>query len=334
MHLLPSFQQKLLTLTKSEKIAKSDLIQGVWGGYGQLLRIRFVGGTVNSLVLKVINTPKPSEHPKGWNTDKGHQRKLLSYQIESYWYQHITSQHHHNDCYLPHCLLIEKSETQQILVLEDLTDSGFPIVKNSCSLNEAKVCITWLAQFHAKHLGTAITATGLWSTGSYWHLATRPDELEKLTDIPLKEAATRLDQILCECPIQTIIHGDAKLANFCFSADSQQVAAVDFQYVGKGCGMKDIILFISSAVKPNDCAQQAPILLDHYFDELRLALIPTKYDSTQIEALWRPLYSIAWADFQRFVKGWSPDHWKINRYTEALTAQALREIDDFISPAT
>ena len=28
------------------------------------------------------------------------------------------------------------------------------------------------------------------------------------------------------------------------------------------------------------------------------------------------IYALAWADFQRFVKGWSPEHWKINEYTE------------------
>ncbi|EQM44960.1 hypothetical protein D042_4748 [Vibrio parahaemolyticus NIHCB0757] len=46
-------------------------------------------------------------------------------------------------------------------------------------------------------------------------------------------------------------------------------------------------------------------------------------DPDEVEHEWRPLFAVAWADFQRFVKGWSPDHWKINPYTEALTRRAL-----------
>lgn len=228
--------------------------------------------------------------------------------------------------------MVEKNDLQHCLVLQDLSECGFPVVKQSCSLIEAKKCITWLAQFHVLHLDQA--ADGLWPIGSYWHLATRPDELQNLQDMALKNAAPQLDKILTECPFQTLIHGDAKLANFCFSESGDDVAAVDFQYVGKGCGMKDLILFISSAVKPEHCAQQAPILVEHYFNVLKKATLETNVDGEELEAAWRPLYGIAWADFQRFVKGWSPNHWKINAYTESLSAAALREIDALINRAT
>ncbi|MEH6453948.1 MAG: choline kinase, partial [Psychromonas sp.] len=44
---------------------------------------------------------------------------------------------------------------------------------------------------------------------------------------------------------------------------------------------------------------------------------------------WRPLYAIAWADFQRFIKGWSPQHWKITPYTEQLKQQALDSLINY-----
>lgn len=329
---ISEYQKKsLLTLTNSESITEIELIQGVWGGYGQLLRIKLAGGNFKSVVLKLINLPKPEQHPKGWNSTLSHQRKLFSYQVESYWYQHYAPLLHSTPCTLPRCFMVEKDEFQHCLVLQDLSECGFPVVKQSCSLIEAQKCITWLAQFHVLHLNHV--ADGLWAVGSYWHLATRPDELQNLQDSALKKAAPQLDKILTECPFQTLIHGDAKLANFCFSESGENVAAVDFQYVGKGCGMKDLILFISSAVKPEDCALQAPILVDHYFRALKKATLKTAFDGKKLEDAWRPLYCIAWADFQRFIKGWSPGHWKINTYTESLTTTALTKIDALISSA-
>lgn len=324
--------KKLLNLTNSISITNISLIQGVWGGYGQLLRISLAGGVINSVVLKQVNRPKPKQHPKGWNSNRSHQRKLASYKVESYWYQYYGNFHQHQHCYVPHCIFSEKTAEQQLLILEDLAVAGFPIVKESCSITEAKVCVSWLARFHILHLNRK--PKGLWPTGSYWHLATRPDELESLQDNQLKEAATKIDQILSMCPFQTLIHGDAKLANFCFSEDGRHVAAVDFQYVGAGCGIKDLILFISSAIHPLKCNKQAPILVDYYFKELKILALQANIDAEKLEAAWRPLYAIAWADFQRFIKGWSPGHWKINAYSESLTQQALGEVDALFSQAT
>ena len=43
-----------------------------------------------------------------------------------------------------------------------------------------------------------------------------------------------------------LAHGDAKVANFCFTNDQHAVAAVDFQYVGGGIGTQDVIYFLGS----------------------------------------------------------------------------------------
>lgn len=327
MPITSHLKSDLLTITNSKSITNIQLIQGVWGGYGQLLRVSFFGGSVSSVVVKLVNKPQPSTHPKGWNTNLSHQRKLFSYQVESNWYTQYGHLHHHLACYIPRCLLVGKNDTQQWLILEDLCASGFPIIKKNCSLAEAKTCISWLAQFHVLHLQRK--PQGLWITGSYWHLETRPDELENLQDTHLKATAYKLDNILSSSPFQTLIHGDAKLTNFCFSEACDKVAAVDFQYIGQGCGMKDLVLFISSAVTPALCELHAPLLVDHYFSVLTEATITTPFDGEQLESSWRPLYGIAWADFHRFIKGWSPEHWKINNYTESLTQQALTGLDTF-----
>jgi hypothetical protein len=70
-------------------------------------------------------------------------------------------------------------------------------------------------------------------------------------------------------------------------------------------------------------------VLDTYFSALTNALnhYQPQLDSEAVEQEWRPLFAVAWADFQRFVKGWSPGHWKINPYTESLTKRALDYLD-------
>jgi thiamine kinase-like enzyme len=141
----------------------------------------------------------------------------------------------------------------------------------------------------------------------------------------LKEAASLLDKTLSDAPFQTIVHGDAKLANFCFSADGKKVAAVDFQYVGGGCGMKDVAYFIGSCLDEHECERLEQILLDAYFDALQKALAnqrPT-VDAKAVEAIWRPLYAVAWTDFYRFLEGWSPGHWKIHSYSERLANEVV-----------
>jgi len=166
---------------------------------------------------------------------------------------------------------------------------------------------------------------GLWPTGTYWHLATRPDEFEALDDGPLKSAASIIDHRLTASPFQTFVHGDAKLANFCFSADGRKAAAVDFQYVGGGCGMKDVAYFISSCLDEEDSERMEAELLDRYFDLLRTALVSVgkSLDFDALETDWRALYPVAWTDFYRFLQGWSPGHWKLHRYSERLAREVL-----------
>ena len=88
--------------------------------------------------------------------------------------------------------------------------------------------------------------------------------------------------------------------------------------------MKDVAYFIGSCCEESEIEQRSGELLGIYFAELCDAVTERhpQVDVAALEADWRSLYACAWADFHRFLKGWSPDHWKINSYSERL----LREV--------
>lgn len=303
-------------------LRSKHVLQELWGGYGELVRL-YVDDT--SMIIKHVRLPKPERHPRGWNSDRSHQRKLKSYQVELAFYQHY-AKHYKGSCPVPQPLEVKIQTDDMLLVMQDLQSLGYSVVATTATSNQLNASLAWLAQFHAQSMG--MNAEPLWSTGTYWHLATRPDELNALADRRLKEAARLIDEVLTQAPYQTLVHGDAKLANFCFTPDGRQAAAVDFQYVGRGCGMKDVALFMSSAVLPEQCAEMETWVLDCYFGHLSAAIKQHQpnLDPQSVERAWRPLFALAWADFQRFVKGWSPEHWKINPYTEKLTEKALNDL--------
>jgi len=131
------------------------------------------------------------------------------------------------------------------------------------------------------------------------------------------------------------VHGDAKLENFCFSDNTQapnmtRVAAVDFQYTGGGCGVKDVAYFLSSCLSEARLQREAASLLDFYFARLCSALQNLKphLDPSLVEAEWRKLFPLAWADFVRFMLGWAGEHYSLQGYSQQLTEQALDHIRD------
>ena len=311
------FRSVIKRATGATSITRHEEIQELWSGYGQIMRIGLEGSDINSVVVKHVQTPKSDYHPRGWNTDIGHQRKLKSYEVETNWYENYSK---HSNARLPECLAVDHHEDEVLIILEDLDTAGYPHRKRSVNWSEIDSWLHWLAQFHASFLGAS--PSGLWETGTYWHLETRPQELEELNDQALKEAAPLIDKKLNDCTYKTLVHGDAKLANFCFGPDGD-VAAVDFQYVGGGCGMKDVAYFIGSCLNERESEQYESNILNTYFHYLQAELdAPNK----ALEEEWRSLYRVAWADFHRFLKGWSPGHWKINSYSERITQQVIHSL--------
>jgi hypothetical protein len=288
--------------TGASDIELIEVIQELWSGYGTIRRYRLSVADRERVVVKHVHVAEQGDHPRGWNTNWSHLRKLRSYEVESAWYANW-SDRCDEGCRIPQCLALETRGEETLMVLEDLDEAGFSVRRQSVGEQEILACLRWLANFHATFIGCK--PEGLWGQGTYWHLDTRPDELEALADLPLKQAAKAIDRLLRESCYQTFVHGDAKLANFCFFESGEQVAAVDFQYVGGG--------------------RQEACLLDSYFTALKQALARRQpsVDAKAVEKEWRTLFPLAWTDFHRFLKGWSPGHWKLNAYSERLAHDVI-----------
>ncbi len=314
-------QTLIIDSTGARRIADVEIIQQLWSGYGHIYRVYLQGGKHHSIVVKHIKPPVIESHPRGWASDVAYQRKLKSYRVEQAWYRHWSQR-----CSAPlaRSLASHRQDTQIWLILEDLDASGYSERHDTLSLDQCRIVLRWLAQLHADFLHTE--CDDLWDTGTYWHLATRPDELAAMPDGPLRQSAAAIDALLSGCRFQTIVHGDAKVANFCFHPDDKRVAGVDFQYTGKGCGMKDVAYFLGSCLSDTQLEGHADTLLDDYFECLRTSM-GSRPAFDELEREWRDLYPVAWTDFYRFMSGWMPTHRKINRYTQQLAKRCLARPD-------
>ncbi|MCL3781096.1 DUF1679 domain-containing protein [Prolixibacteraceae bacterium JC049] len=312
--------------TGASSVFQIEVIQNLWSGYGQIVRMGLEGSDLSSVVVKHVRLPQQKNHPRGWNTDRSHLRKIRSYEVETAFYQQWSKQCD-STCRIPKCLALETIGEEVVMVLEDLDSSGFSGRKSSVTWDDVCITLSWLANFHATFMHTE--PENLWPIGTYWHLDTRPDEWNEMNAGALKNAAKAIDEHLNNAQFRTFVHGDAKLANFCYSDDSSAIAAVDFQYVGGGCGMKDVAYFVGSCMYEDDCEKHESAIIDFYFSELKEAL--TNRNSSisfpELEKEWRTLYHVAWADFHRFLKGWSPDHWKINSYSERVSRQVISALN-------
>jgi len=293
----------ICAVTGAARATRAARIQQLWGGWGEIVRYRLDGAAQPSVIVKVVQPP--GRLRRG---DRSAARKRRSYQVEAAFYQGHAAQ---CAARVPAPLHISPG----LFVLEDLDAAGF-----SGRSGGAAACVDWLADFHAGFLGRA--PAGLWPVGTYWHLETRPDELQSMPRGPLRDAAVALDARLAGARAQTLLHGDAKRANFCFGPHS--VAAVDFQYVGGGCGVRDLAYLLGSLLSDAELFRAADPLADRYFARLRAGL-PADADGAAVEAEWRALLPVAWADFERFLAGWAPGH-RSGPYAAAQTRAALRAL--------
>ena len=196
--------------TGASGVRRGDTLQSLWGGYGELFRVHLIGAQMETAIVKGV---KPPARPRA--SDASHARKCRSYDVETAWYRTFASRCD-SDCRVASLIDSRVSNEQWLFLLEDLDAAGFAGRRRNPTPGEIDQCLAWLAAFHARFLG--VSPTGLWKTGTYWHLATRPDELAAIEDPAIRAAAPILDQKLRACAFQTLVHGDAKPANFCFGS--------------------------------------------------------------------------------------------------------------------
>ena len=308
---------------------RTETVADLWSGYGGITRLRPPNDTPNDdpppLIVKWVQpNADPARQPRGWGGRASHDRKLRSYQIERTFYRNrssLTGQfdgkiaNHHGD------------DPDAWLLIEDLDHAGYQRRVTDPNPTAIRTVITWLAKFHAATIrpSTDPPPQDLWPIGTYWHLDTRIDELHAMpADHPLRTAAASLDRTLRQCPYQCLLHGDAKMANFCFTPDRQQTASLDFQYVGGGVGVQDVVYFLTSVLGDDDCRRDAQRWFDEYFGVLDRQL--TVSFAREVVPAWRRLIPVAWADFNRFLVGWCPTHAKLTPYAESMNRRALAKL--------
>jgi hypothetical protein len=288
----------------TEVATGGERIQSLWGGYGELVRVRLVGASRSTVVVKWARLPA---HRFG-ESGASHARKCRSYDVETAFYERVSARCD-DSCRVARAVGTRVRSGEWLLVLEDLDEAGFARRTREPRGADLAACLGWLASFHARFLGQSAEANGLWPVGTYWHLATRQDELRAASrhDPSWPSRATALDAKLRAARFTTLVHGDAKPANFCFADNATDaidagggaaVAAVDFQYTGGGPGIVDVAYLLHGA-SPGALAAS----LDVYFTRLR-AVLPGSVDAAALEAEWRGLFPVALADFERFLAGW------------------------------
>ena len=315
-------QDEEIGLPPPAQKVKSDKISTLWSGYGSIVRQTYLLDPKDKTRTTVILKHVSASHLAGSNFDVSHERKLISYEVERFFYKNLASKVQG----APVAKLFESGPDS--ILMEDLA-VNYPKENYSYSLDSAKVVLKWLANFHAtfwQDTKQAVVpppskdvskAQGVWQQGSYWYLDTRQDEFEQLND-DWKALAVKVDEKLKSdgYTFQTLLHGDAKAANIVFNSEGTECAMYDFQYIGRGYGVKDLVYFLSTGVK--NMAQNEKELLGYYHQEL-VSGLSRKENGVQLaeqytKDIMMEHYELALVDWLRFMKGWGM--WGDSRYVE------------------
>jgi hypothetical protein len=195
---VPSLRQ--FTAKSSTRIAT------LWSNYGSIDRVYLQGdssgdskGTSPRSII--IKTVAPPALQAGDQTDEGHLRKLLSYEVERYFYSHLSSRipKQAKVAYFHPAQSSSEDDdgTRPVqIILEDLSIEYPNPTRGSLSLEDTSAVLSWMAAFHGTFWGVryeqGIQSTlippplqykggnkaGIWEQGTYWYLDTRREELD------------------------------------------------------------------------------------------------------------------------------------------------------------
>lgn len=185
---MPPSRSLPILLPTGFKLVSFTHIALLWSSYGHIYRLT-LSTEPKSLILKSIHPPA-LDHPS-----ESHLRKLLSYDVERWFYLNMSAR-------LPSHVKTARSyplpeDQAHNLLLEDLSGE-FPHSASGSLDRAATTCVLdWLAGFHGtyfrvhqhgkKALPTVppqnacaeAAVSGVWERGTYYYLETRREELEE-----------------------------------------------------------------------------------------------------------------------------------------------------------
>ena len=240
-----------LLAEKGLDVVSVTLLQSLWAGYGQICRIeaspkpsspsksqisniedstkwkdttKSTKQENQSYILKLI-TPPPTKPNK---TNESHTRKILSYQIEQYFYTHLAPQMP-SSIPVAKCLASTNEQNQDgtsttAMILTDLKQA-FPLAgekRATLTRLQTLAALDWLSNFHGFWWSRASNFDGnalvlppleqtkrktseqanqsIWLNGGYTYLATRLDEFANLASDTSSEWSSILTQPLPNSP--------------------------------------------------------------------------------------------------------------------------------------
>ncbi len=280
-------------------------VQSLWAGYGSIYAVETAGSNDDRLIVKHFTPPA---HRRIGDDSEDHRRKLRSYSVERVFYERLSRKLIDAGCIVPECLgCIEGDDGSIAIVMRDLGAryGRYDVRRGNClTIEEGKRLLSYLARFHAVFWNVRLPE-GLWEEGCFWQLGTRMDELPHLDNSwrrwGLDRAmAMEIHERVVHLPHRTILHGDAKAANFFWFKD--HVGGYDLQYTGGGSPMRDIAYMLGCSMQEHLISAHEEALLRHYHGELTSLLSPEHAADYTFEKM-QEAYDLCVTDLVRFMCG-------------------------------